>query len=184
MKEKLKDIMEKNYDSFGGESLILKKKLSKLEQDIQKAKENKENKENSSLEVNKDNLLNKKHENNNGKLASLGECFVKKKSRLEIEKELFAKQLLEKQQKHQVNKQSICSQQVFKLDNNIIHDKGETDNINEDSKFNKNNTSKFTEKAFTCQLCQIEGNLGKGKQFPKCQHYYHNVRLNNLNKFK
>lgn len=173
MKEKIKSLTEKNYEAFGGEALLLKKKLSKLEQEKEQARINKENKENINSNSNLPKEQNKKSSSNNNTITSLGDCFIKKKSKLELEKEIFNKQMQENQRLRQIEKQNKFKDQVFKLENSEFK---KLDNKTETNIINNSDDNKKPISLRTCEMCFEEGPFIKGKLFTRCNHWCHNVR--------
>ncbi len=145
-------ISKSNLTSLPLEEVSYLKKKSKLE--LEKAN----NKENNQYNLNK-------KEKESIASISLGDCLIKKKSKLELEKEEFQRMI--QQQKEEKLKSIILNEEndkVLKIEISPYKNTNE-ENSNQFIKIDKH----------LCEICKSEGFVHKGKIFPRCKHYYHNV---------
>lgn len=162
MKQKIKMIEESNFDKIGKNFDFLKKK-SKLELEKEKAKE-----------MNKENVSNiNKIIKTQQSTVSIGDNFIRKKSKLELEKEQFAELLCKAKEEQLKKKTNSPEETVVKLEDCVFNLKEkETSQVEKkESKI----LDKPTIVRFVCGICNLEGEMFKGKLFPKCKHYFHNV---------
>lgn len=157
------------------ETIFLKKK-SKLEMEIEKQKEmekerkNMQIKESKVINDSKGSKLVEERINNKADLGgyvSFEDSLIKKKSKLEIEKEKF-KELMMKQKeesyKNKLKSEGNNKDKVIKIEIDM----------NDEEKIVKVNQKHIQETTFQCQMCMDMGSQNKGKVFLKCGHYFHN----------
>lgn len=152
MKSKLDELKAQTLESFGGQTLLLKKKLSRLEEDKLRAKLDKENTHTSQAPSTKP-----VHP-----VTPLGNDFVRKKSKLEIEKEIFNEQMRLRKE-HELKRRS--NDQVFRLDNSESKEKPTP---------KPDNSSQPPQKQpLDCSICGAS--IAKSPKQFKCGHAYHPV---------
>jgi hypothetical protein len=101
---------------------------------------------------------------------------IKKKSKLEIEKEIFLEETKKRKEQQLKNITTLSKSQVFKFDESIM-DKKTTEKIQiEESKLQQ---PVSTPKERFCQVCKIsiEQNANCKRISNKCEHYLHYVNL-------
>lgn len=170
MKEKLKKLNQENLEHFENTSFIKKKSRIEIEKEANKKILSHGNIDEALIENKENNssLLNRKMINSNNHL-SLDETLIKKKSKLEIEKEAF--KLLQEKKKEISVKDPMNKEMVLKLDENWLKSK----------QIEENNNKLTTSKSIPikrCFICKLDGEIIKGKDYGVCGHWYHTVRYN------
>lgn len=169
MKQKIKLIEDNNVDRIGNFEFL--KKKSKLEIEKEKA-----------LELNKENISNANRQAKSQlSTISIGDNFIRKKSKLELEKEQFAELLSKAKEEQLMKKTNNHEETVFKLEdcNFSLKEKESNQTKKPELKVTEEKSPASVAK-FICGMCNTEGELLKGKLFPKCKHYFHNVSTINF----
>lgn len=157
------------------QTVFLKKK-SKLEMEIEKQKEIEKERKNNLIKESKvinnsegSKLVEEKMKNkvDLGGYVSFEDSLIKKKSKLEIEKEKFKELMMKQKEESYKNKLKLEGNDKDKVLKIEI-------GLNDEEKFVKVNPKLIQEKTFQCQMCMDMGNQNKGKVFLKCGHYFHN----------